>query len=278
MKTYLRFVSIFGLLGISLAASAQTPGAARVETDAAAATIRTAEIKVKVSATVTAARTIEIRAVLQDPTNPDAVLQVRTPSTGLNKLDLIAEGLSAPRQIEVVNNTISIYGPSPADPKVNPPVLATAVIPAEVHRCILVVAPTAAGAKVPYHLLAVDDSAGAFPFGESRVINLTTAQMGMQAGATRLSLPAGKVTSVPMVKDLNEYHMGQTNFYAMAAKGKGKEWMPFVERQVQYLKTLRRIFIIHVTPGAIAPAVRTVVDHEPFKLPTQTAKDERPPR
>lgn len=42
--------------------------------------------------------------------------------------------------------------------------------------------------------------------------------------------------------------------------------MPFTERQLQYLDAYRRIFIIHITPGAIQPAVTTIVDTAPAVL------------
>jgi hypothetical protein len=37
-------------------------------------------------------------------------------------------------------------------------------------------------------------------------------------------------------------------------------WAPFTERQLQYLDVCRRIFIVHVTPGALQPTITTIVD------------------
>jgi len=53
--------------------------------------------------------------------------------------------------------------------------------------------------------------------------------------------------------------MAQTNFYYKQAE----EWVAFTERQLQYLDTTRRIFLVHLTPGSTEPIVRTIVDTTP---------------
>ncbi|MEN9974923.1 MAG: hypothetical protein RLZZ282_929, partial [Verrucomicrobiota bacterium] len=40
----------------------------------------------------------------------------------------------------------------------------------------------------------------------------------------------------------------------------GDAWTPFTERQLQFLDVCRRLFIVHVTPGALQPTVSTIVD------------------
>jgi hypothetical protein len=50
--------------------------------------------------------------------------------------------------------------------------------------------------------------------------------------------------------------MAQTNFYYQ----EGEAWVPFTERQLQYLDASRRLFIIHATPGALQPTITTIVD------------------
>jgi len=214
-------------------------------------------------------RNIEIRAVLQDPMNPGAAFQVRTTPSTFEKLELVAEGLCIAKRISVTDNTVALYGPTSSDPKIGPPIVASAVVAPAVERCLLVIVPEPPGGKLPYHLLVLDDTGKAFPFGESRVVNLTNVALGMQAGATRLSLPAHSVTPLPLIKEVNEYHMAQTNFYAKSDNG--DQWMPFAERQVQYLETVRRISLIDVAPGAVAPTIRTVIDHVPFTPPAPTA-------
>jgi len=257
----LSFQFVLPLVTLSLAfASAQEPPSV---------VVRTTETSVITSSTVVrdkgATRNIEIRAVLQDPMNPGAAFQVQIAPTVFDKLQLVAEGLSVAMKISVTDNTVALYGPKAGDPKTGPPLVANAVVAPGVERCLLVIVPEPAGSKLPYHLVVLDDTGKAFPFGESRVVNLTDVALGMQAGATRLSLPAHSVSPLPLIKDVNEYHMGQTNFYAKS--GNGDQWMPFAERQVQYLETVRRISLIDVTPGAVAPTVRTVIDHVPFTPP-----------
>jgi hypothetical protein len=50
--------------------------------------------------------------------------------------------------------------------------------------------------------------------------------------------------------------MAQTNFYYQQAGS----WVPFTERQLQYLDDYRRIFLVYATPGAVQPSVTTIVD------------------
>jgi hypothetical protein len=104
--------------------------------------------------------------------------------------------------------------------------------------------------------LLIDDSAKAFPAGESRVLPLITVETAIQAGEHKLSVPPGKITKVSPVKKVDEFNMAQTNFYYK----QGEAWVPFTERQLQFLDAYRRIFIIHATPGALQPTVTTIVD------------------
>lgn len=212
-----------------------------------------------------AQRQIEVRAVLNDPVNSSVVFQVQTAPKVFNALPLVAEGLSTPVKVELVQDRLTLHGPPGADPNVPPPVVASATVPASAQSCIVVIAPAEKNATSPYRALAFDDSRQAFPYGESRIINLTPGLLAVQAGATKLPLPAGQVTALPQIKDVNAYNMAQTNFYSKS----GNEWTPITERQLQYAKTLRRVFIAYVPPHALAPSVRTITDLEPVTLPPQ---------
>jgi len=112
-------------------------------------------------------------------------------------------------------------------------------------------------------MIIIDDSAKVFPKGESRALPLVTVETAIQAGEHRLSIHPGKITNVPPVRKVNEYNLAQTNFYYK----QGESWVPFTERQLQYLDAFRRVFIIHVTPGAIQPSVTTIVDTAPAPSP-----------
>jgi len=65
------------------------------------------------------------------------------------------------------------------------------------------------------------------------------------------------------VRNVNEFNMAQTNFYYQ----EGGSWVAFTERQLQFLDACRRLFIVHVTPGATAPTVTTIVDTAPVGVP-----------
>jgi hypothetical protein len=60
--------------------------------------------------------------------------------------------------------------------------------------------------------------------------------------------------------------MAQTNFHYKD----GPSWITFTERQVQYLKEFRRIYIVHVVAGANQPNISTIVDTLPLPVPKDT--------
>jgi hypothetical protein len=105
-------------------------------------------------------------------------------------------------------------------------------------------------------MVLIDDSAKAFPKGEARALPLVGVETAIQAGEHRLPIHPGKITNVPPVRKVNEFNMAQTNFYYK----QGETWVPFTERQLQFLDAYRRVFIVHVTPGALQPSVTTIVD------------------
>lgn len=212
-----------------------------------------------------AQRQVEVRAVLNDPVNSGVVLQVQTAPKVFNALPLVAEGLSTPVKVELAQDRITLHGPSGADPNVPPPVVASVAVPASAQRCIVVIAPAEKNVAPAYRAIAFDDSMQAFPYGESRIVNFTPELLAVQAGSTKLPLPAGQVTSLPMIKDVNAYNMAQTNFYSKS----GNEWTAITERQLQYANTLRRVFIAYVAPHAAAPSIRTIADLEPAVQPPQ---------
>lgn len=212
-------------------------------------------------------RPLIVRAVLNDPVNPGTVFQIRASGEVFNQLALMNEAVPEPVTIDMAGETLSLYGEKAGDAKV-PPVLAAAQIPASMQRCMLIITPAPKGAKLPYQMVAFNDSPQAFPFGESRVLNTTIVPMAMEAGSTKVSVPPGAFVALKSVKDVNEYKMAQTNFYMKS----GESWLPVSERQIQYLDTMRRIFIVYVTPGSTSALVRTIIDHEPPKIDPRAAK------
>jgi hypothetical protein len=108
-------------------------------------------------------------------------------------------------------------------------------------------------------MVLFDDSAKGFPKGESRVLSLVTMETTLEAGELNLTIPPGGITSVPPVKKVDEFNMAQTNFSFQQSGS----WVAFTQRQLQFLPAYRRLFIVHVTPGALQPAVTTIVDTAP---------------
>ncbi len=200
---------------------------------------------------------VQIRAVLHDPVHPTAELFYPDKTGAVVKLDFRPQDLTRELLMLPVNGSLVLYDKAAIDPK-NPSasLAASVTLPVDLKRAMVVVLPAAAGSKLAYRMVVIDDSATAFPKGESRVLPLVTVETAIQAGEHRLPIHPGKITSVPPVKKRNEYNMAQTNFYYQ----QGEAWVPFTERQLQFLDAYRRLFIVHVTPGALQPSVTTIVD------------------
>ena len=200
---------------------------------------------------------IQIRAVLHDPVHPTAELFLTDQAGAVVKLELRPQDLSRPQLTLPLNGSVVFYDRAVVDPK-NPEasLAASCKIPPNAKRGVVVVLPSPAGSKPAYRMVFIDDSAKAFPKGESRLLTLLPVEAAIEAGEHKLPIHPGVIANVPPVKKVNEYNMAQTNFYYK----QGEAWTTFAERQLQYLDGFRRIFILHVTPGALQPTVTTIVD------------------
>ena len=200
---------------------------------------------------------VQIRAVLHDPLHPTAELFYTNEAGVVVKLDFRPQDLTRELFTIPINGSLVLYDKAAIDPKQPAASLAASgKLPPDLKRAVVVVLPAPAGSKPAYRMVVIDDSATAFPKGESRVLPLVTVETAIQAGEHRLPIHPGKITSVPPVKQRDEFNMAQTNFYYQ----QGGAWVPFTERQLQFLDAYRRIFIIHATPGALQPSVTTIVD------------------
>jgi diguanylate cyclase (GGDEF)-like protein len=163
----------------------------------------------------------QIRAVLHDPVNPVADLYLPDQAGQVVKLKLVGEGLSDAQGTTPSNGSLVLYNKQVIDPKNPGASLAASVkIPEGMKRAIIVVVPAPADSKPAYRMLLIDDSPGAFPGGESRVISLVAFEAALQAGEHKLPLKPASITKVPAVKQANEFNMAQTNFYFKALNDK----------------------------------------------------------
>lgn len=208
---------------------------------------------------------VVIRAAYHNPVKPLAEFFIADPSGAIVPLNLVSETLSYHQFTVPVNGNLVIYKQKMVDPK-NPQaaVAASAKIPADWKKVIVLIFPLAVqDEERPYRLLLINDDPNSFKKGESRVVNLTQLDTAIQAGEHKVSVPAGKVTELPAVKQVNEFNRAQTNFYYKDAE----QWVPFTERQLQYLDGIKRIFLVYLTPGSTQPFVTTLVDNAPPQLP-----------
>lgn len=222
------FLHILGILGLSLAAHAQQAGPPAP---------------------------VRIRAVLHDPARPIAELFYTDKGGVVTPLDFRPQDLSEPLYILPVDGSLMLHDKATVDPANPAASLAASVkLPPDLKRAVVVVLPSPAGGKPAYRMVLIDDSEKAFPKGESRALSLIKVETAIQAGEHKLPVHPGKITAVPLVKKVDEFNMAQTNFYYK----QGEAWVAFAERQLQYQEAVRRIFIIHATPGAVQPT--TIVD------------------
>ncbi|MCH7228716.1 hypothetical protein [Haloferula sp. A504] len=207
---------------------------------------------------------LKFRAVLHDPVNPVANLFYAEPSGERVPLSFRPKALTETLLSPPINGRLVLFDNATVDPE-NPMagMAASVRIPERIRQAIVVVMPGPPDQGPPYRMLVIDDSRNAFPPGESRVLPLVGVEIGVQAGEHRLSVRPGKITRVPPVKKVNEFNMAQTNFFYK----RGESWTVFTERQLQYLDACRRLFIVHATPGAVAPTVTTIVDMARVGLP-----------
>jgi hypothetical protein len=210
----------------------------------------------------------QIRAVLHDPVNPVAELYLPDQAGRLVKLNLQPEGLTAPQPASLINGSLLLFNSDKVDPRkpeAAAALAATVVVPQNANHGILIVVPAPPGTKPAYRGIFIDDSPAAFPKGESKVLSLLPVETAVEAGEHKLPVHPGKITNVPPVKKRDEFNNAQTNFYYR----EGESWVPFTERQLQYLDAFRRVFIVYATPGSAQPFVSTVLDTAPAVLPKQ---------
>jgi hypothetical protein len=199
-------------------------------------------------------RELEMRAYLHDPVRPATALQFKCKSGTLAALDLRAEGLSPVCKTTLEDEELVIH-------LIDGAVAARAKVPAAIKSAAVVLFPAAKDAVPPYRMMVMDDSPAAFPWGDSRVMSLLGVETAMQAGEHKLPLPSGKITALPGVKKVDEFNMAQTNFFLR----EGGAWVPFTERRLQFTNEVRRIFVVHATPGSQQPFVTTLVDYKPHE-------------
>lgn len=211
-----------------------------------------------------AVKPIQIRAILQDPGNPVADFYIPTQAGTTAKLNLAVEGLVAPQASITTDGALNLYKSAVLDttnPKAG--LAASAKVPAGATRLIALLVPAPSGTTPPYRMAFIDDDPKTFRWGESRVVNLTSVDFAVEVGEHKIKVPGGKITELPEVKKLNEYSQAQTNFYYQ----NGEAWDLAAEKQLPFLNSIRRIFLIYKTPEAISPDIRTIMDNVPVEIP-----------
>lgn len=200
---------------------------------------------------------VKVRAVLHDPVHPVADLFYIDAEGKVFPVVFKPQDFSDAMLIQPVNGSLALYDKAAIDPeKPNESLAASVAVPVGMKQAICVVLPAPADTKPAYRMVLIDDSVKGFPDGESRVLSLIAADAAIHAGEHRIVIHPGKITSVPPVTKVDDFHMAQTNFYYRQNGASAA----FAERQLQFHDATRRLFIIHATPGALQPTVTTIVD------------------
>ena len=211
-----------------------------------------------------AAKPVQIRAVLHNPANPVAELFYPDQKGAVVKLEFRPQDLTQPLSTLPVDGSLVLYHKAGVDPKNRAANVAASVkLPPNIKRAVVVVSPAPAGSEPAYRLELIDDSAQAFPKGESRVVSLVSMETTLNVGEHQLKVSPGTVTRVPVVTKVDEYNMAPTSFSYKEADSP----VTFSERQLQYLDGFRRIFIVHTPLGGTQPTVTTIVDTSPVDMP-----------
>jgi len=211
-----------------------------------------------VAAQTPAGGRIRLRTLLHDPLNPYAEFHVAGAKAGMERLNLSMEGIGTAQDVSFADGTLRLFSSAtidPAKPLAN--LAAACAVPAGLKRAIVLIVPAGPDAKPPYKLMLLDDSASAFPPGESRAINLTALPMAMAAGEHRVQLKPAAITPIPKVTKLNDLNQAHTRFY----QKDGDDWVLFNERPTQYTDKVRNLFLLFTMPGVPDAQVRTLIDN-----------------
>jgi hypothetical protein len=205
---------------------------------------------------------VQLRAVLHDTVKLTANLFVIGDGGEAVRIELRPKNLSHSFTAQTVDGALSLYDQVVIDPK-KPEVglAATCKIPVGTKRGIVIILPSPADTKPPYRIVFIDDSAKAFPKGESRILTLFPRETAIEVGEHRFSIIPGKITPIPPVRKVNDFHVAQTNFYLK----QDEKWSAFSHSQMQYLDKVRRIFIVYATPKTNDPCVITISDTTPIR-------------
>jgi hypothetical protein len=213
-----------------------------------------------------AAAAFAVRSYLHDPTHPAAELYLRDASGDLVKLSLASMELGKAQQTVPVDGSLLLYNTASVDPKKpGPSIAASATVPKDMKRAIVIIVPAPANSKPAYRMVMIDDSLAAFPKGESRILGLVPLETAMEVGEHKLPCKPGAITPVPPVKTLDPYNMAQTNFFYK----KNGSWIAFSECRMKYIDEFRQIFIVHGRPGGTAPELTTLIDQIPRTAPAK---------
>lgn len=203
------------------------------------------------------ANLVRFRASLHNPVKPTGDFFYADKTGAIVPLDLRIRDLTPPELTTLVNGSLVLYDKLAVDPK-NPAasIAATCVVPPGVKRGIFVIMASPAGVKPPFRIVCIEDSFKTFLKGESKVLTLIPQEAAIEAGEHKIAIHPGVVANVPAVKKVDNYNMAQTKVFYKPAD----QWVPVMELKLQFLEEFRRIFILHITPGAMRPTVSTLID------------------
>jgi hypothetical protein len=206
-----------------------------------------------------ATRKLSIRAVLHDPLKPQAELYVPLKEGALERLNLALEGLTEPQEVALTDGTLQLFSSLTIDPqKPLENLAATVKVADSLTRAIVIIIPSDKESPTPYRMVVLNDDPSAFPKGETRVLNMAALPLAMKAGEHAVKLPTAKISTLPVVKKLDDMNRAPTEFYRPGDAA--NEWVLFAERPMQFSLNARNLIVIYQMAGLKEPRMRTLVD------------------
>lgn len=208
-----------------------------------------------------AARELTLRGYLHDPVHAaqEPFVFKEPGETGGKETPLVwrVDSLSEPTKVRAVKNTLLLYLQGGQ-------LAARTTVAANIEHGIVIVVPASdPGTGLPYRMVLFDDDPARFPYGTSKVLNMTDVQATVEAGEHKADVEPGGISTIPEVLKVDDFNMAQTDFHVK----KGDSWQPITERRLQFMDSFRRVFIISSSPDSKRPPfVKTLLDNKPLAV------------
>lgn len=132
------------------------------------------------------------------------------------------------------------------------PVVATATLPKNASRFILLLIPSSTGGKSGYRIIPIEESAKNTPVGGAYICNISSTNARVTMGEFKYELLPGKSVSIAQPKKRDEYNMAPLS---IQLSGNGK-WVSVKDSTTRFSKRDRYFMFTYVKPKLNRPMVK----------------------